>query len=114
MDPGLDLLNTYPRRFIISLDLQKRSVELMVALRHRIQGCPEGSLRPALRLPVGKRLLGLPVPSRRVLYRPQELPFSLGCHHLRHPGARDGPGRTLQAGGAGSEARERSTQMHGH
>src|SRR5882672_7191137 len=114
MDRGLASLNGYPSRFIVSLDLQKRRVELMVALLHRIEGRPERGLPPALRLAVVERLLGLPVLSRRAFYQPQELPFLFGCHHLRQCGARHGPHLTLQAGRARPHARERSTQMHGH
>ena len=114
MDPGPALLIGYSRYVIVSLDLQKRRVELMVALGHRGEGHPEGAFPPTLRFAVGERLLGLPVPSRRSFYGPQELPFQLGCHHLRQCGARHGPRLTLQARRACPHARECSTQMHGH
>src|SRR6266536_657610 len=114
MDSGSASVGGCASRLIVSLHLQKRPIELMVAQRDRVQEQPElGLLAPQL-LAMGELLLSPPIPPRSLFHLPQQLPLALGCHHLRHGRAGPRPGLALHAGGAGLHARERSAQVHGH
>ena len=91
MGSGTTSTEAFPGRLIVSLDLEERPIELMVAQGDGIQEVPEVRLLATHLLAVRQLLLGAAVLPRRLLYIPQELPLALGSHHLGQARARNGP-----------------------
>jgi len=90
MDSGTASTEVFPGRLIVSLDLEERPIELMVAQRDGVQKVPEVRLLAYHFLAVRQLLLGAAVLPRRLLHIPQELPLALGSHHLRQARAGNG------------------------
>src|SRR5262249_57642836 len=72
-----------PGRFIVSLDLEKRSVELVVAEGDGAQQLPDLLLPASPLLAMGQLLPRAPIMPGGLLHRAQEVPLQLWCHHLR-------------------------------
>src|SRR6478672_7717009 len=65
---GLTSIDGYFRRLIVSLDLQKRPVELMMAQGDRVEEHPELRLLASLLLAMGELLLRPPIAPRGVFH----------------------------------------------